>query len=188
MKYVKYKVFSIGAYEKEEQWLNEMSAKGMHLTDIGFCRYVFEKGTPGEYIYRLQMLENIPTHPQSVDYIRFVEDTGAEQVGSILRWVYFRKKAANGPFDLYSDLDSRLKHYRSINAICNVIIPIEFIIGALNIFIINVNVPGELPNIIYRTNMLLGLFCIGLGIWVIFISRSIRKKIKILKKESTIRE
>ncbi|MCL6602869.1 MAG: DUF2812 domain-containing protein [Paenibacillus sp.] len=188
MKYIKYKVFTIGAYEKEEQWLNEMSAIGMQLTGVGVCRYVFEKGLPGEYIYRLQMLDNIPTHPQSVDYIRFVEDTGAEQVGSLLNWVYFRKKAADGPFDLYSDLDSRLKHYRRIKAVCNAIIPVEFLIGALNIFIINVDGSWELPNIIYRTNMLLGLLCIGLGIWIIFIGRSVRKKINILKKEITIRE
>ncbi len=28
-------------FEKEEQWLNEMSAKGMALTHYSWCKYVF---------------------------------------------------------------------------------------------------------------------------------------------------
>jgi len=31
-----------------------------------------------------------------------------------LRWVYFRKKAANGAFDMFSDADSRIRHLNRI--------------------------------------------------------------------------
>jgi len=189
MKYVKHKIFTIGAFEQEEKWLNEMAAKGMLLTDVGFCRYVFEEGTPGKYIYRLEMLENTPTHPESVAYIKFVEETGAEQVGSIMRWVYFRKKAVDGPFDLYSDLGSKLKHYRRIHAICNIMIPLELLIGAINMSVaIMGGGVGGFREISSQVNISVGLLCLGLGIWFICISSSIYKKIKVLKKESAIRE
>ena len=28
----------------------------------------------------------------------------------MLQWVYFRKKLTDGPFDLFSDIDSRIRH------------------------------------------------------------------------------
>ncbi len=104
------KWFWMWEFDKEEQWLNKMSAKGLQLCDVGYCRYVFEDGTPGEYIHRLELLDKLPSNAESAQYIRFVEDTGAEHVGSLFRWVYFRKKADENGFDLYSDIDSRIKH------------------------------------------------------------------------------
>jgi hypothetical protein len=90
------KVFFAWSFDKEEKWLNEMSAKGLQLCDVGYCRYTFEEGTPGEYVYRLEMLDNMPGHAESKHYIDFIEDTGAEQIGTLGRWVYFRKKAEGG--------------------------------------------------------------------------------------------
>ncbi len=53
MRQIVYKYFSIGAYEKEEKWLNELSAKGMQLVDASGMRFVFEEGCKGEYVCRL---------------------------------------------------------------------------------------------------------------------------------------
>lgn len=36
-------------YEKEEKYLNEMSAKGLALTDYTQFRYVFQDAPKGEY-------------------------------------------------------------------------------------------------------------------------------------------
>lgn len=104
-------------FDKEEQWLNEMAAKGLALRGTGFCRYEFEECVPGEYQVRLELLENHLSHAESRRYIRFIEETGAEMVGSWFRWVYFRKKTADGPFDLYSDNESRIKHLKRILAL-----------------------------------------------------------------------
>jgi len=104
------KWFWMWDFDKEEQWLNEMAAKGLALVGVGFCRYDFEESTPGEYNVRLEMLKNTIIHPESQNYIGFLEDTGAEHIGTLLRWVYFRKKAEGGSFDLFSDIDSRIKH------------------------------------------------------------------------------
>lgn len=114
MKRTLYKWFWAWDFEKEETWLNALSAKGLQLCDVGFCRYAFEDGLPGEYIYRLELLDRFPSHPESAQYIRFIEETGAQHIGSLHRWVYFRKRAEEGEFDLFSDLDSRLAHLRRL--------------------------------------------------------------------------
>ena len=80
------KLFWVWDFDQEEKWLNEMAAKGLRLVAVGFCRYVFEEGRPGEYHIRLELLENWPTSPEGARYIRFVEETGAEYIGSVMRW------------------------------------------------------------------------------------------------------
>jgi len=102
-------------FEKEEAWLNEMARQGLGLTGVGFGKYLFEEGTPGEYTVRLQMLEKWPSSAESRLYIKFVEETGAEHVGSFARWVYFRKRTAEGEkFELFSDIDSRVRHINGL--------------------------------------------------------------------------
>ena len=63
---------------------------------------------PGAYSVRLEM------HPCDKDYLSFMEETGAEYVGRMLQWVYFRKKLTDGPFDLFSDIDSRIRHLERV--------------------------------------------------------------------------
>lgn len=101
-------------FDKEETWLQEMSNQGWALDKVGFCRYEFVQCEPGEYISRLEMLEEHVDAETSKDYIEFVESTGAEYIGHVIKWVYFRKKAADGGFDLYSDIASRIKHVQRI--------------------------------------------------------------------------
>ena len=81
------KWFWVWDYDKEEEWLNKMAAMGLAMTGVGFARYTFKEGAPGEYIYRLQLLENLPGHTESVQYLRFLEETGVEHVASMNRWV-----------------------------------------------------------------------------------------------------
>lgn len=114
MTYRIWKVFTIGAYEKEEKWLNKMAAKGLNLVTTNGVVYTFEDGIPGEYTYRLEMLEKMPTHIESVRYIKFLEETGVEYVTSFRKWVYLRKKKSDEPFEIYSDIKSKLNHYNRI--------------------------------------------------------------------------
>lgn len=79
-------------FEKEEKWLNEMATAGWMLTDYSWCRYVFEEGREGEYVYRIELLKNLPTYPLSQKYLRFLEEAGIEYVAYYARWVYLRKK------------------------------------------------------------------------------------------------
>lgn len=105
-----YRVYWVWQFEEEEKWLNEMAAAGWVLEKAHIGRYEFARCEPGEYILRLEILDKWPGSDQSQEYIRFIESTGAEYIGSLKRWVYFRKKAAEGEFALFSDLGSRVKH------------------------------------------------------------------------------
>ena len=97
------KWFWVWQYEDEEKWLNEMAAGGWVLESVGFCRYTFVRCEPGSYTVRTEM------RPYDEQYVRFMEETGAEYVGRMMMWIYFRKKTEDGVFDLYSDIDSMLK-------------------------------------------------------------------------------
>ena len=173
------KVFMAWEYEKEEKWLNEMAAKGLALVDYSIFRYSFEPCEPGEYSFKIQLLEHNPNHPESEQYIRFMEETGAEQVASYLNWVYFRKKTSEGPFEIFSDIESKLKHYILIKKL---LVPL----GILNLCV-------------GISNVINCWFSMKQMVWVPFINISlavlifaglsgISKKIKELKKEHSIRE
>lgn len=58
MKRTIYKLFWAWNFEKEEEWINKMSAEGWQLDSVQVFRYVFTKGDPDEYVYRLELLEN----------------------------------------------------------------------------------------------------------------------------------
>ena len=94
----------IWEFDKEDQWLNAMAQQGWVLDKVGFCRYEFIRCEPGEYTVRLEMRE----HDEA--YLGFMADTGAEYVGRMVKWIYFRKKTELGQFDIFSDLDSKIAH------------------------------------------------------------------------------
>lgn len=124
------RVFKIYSnYEKEEVWLNQMAAEGWHCIDYVFGRYTFEKGEPGEYTYRIQLLENHLKHPDSISYLQFLEDAGIEMVATHVRWIYLRKKTASGSFELFSDRESRIAHYKRIMSMLLPIAIVNFVFG-----------------------------------------------------------
>lgn len=176
MKKTIYKLYWAWQFDKEEKWLNECSAKGLHLCDVGFLRYTFEVGNPGAYSHKLELLENWPTHPESVAYIQFLEDTGVEMVGSILRWVYFRKKSEYGQFDLFSDIDSRIRHLNRIIFLFLPIMFLEFSAGISNLFMRN------------SSNRFIGGLALFVGCLLAYGAWVINKKKQKLKKERMIYE
>lgn len=180
MKHTKYKLFWAWEFEKEEKWLNEMSAKGFQLVGVGPFRYVFDDTIKGQYEYRLELLDNLPLNHKSVDYIRFLEETGVEHVGSMLRWAYFRKKASEGKFELYSDIDSKIKYYKRF-------IYLFLGISPLMIF----NVVNNFNAYLNQKHPIFILFTLLPAILAILIGKGIfeiNQKIQQLKKEKLIRE
>ena len=95
-------------YEKEELWLNAMAQEGWALQRVGFATYYFERTEPGEYIVRLECRK------KDEGYVSFVTDMGAEYIGRIAMWVYFRRKSEQGEFELNGDLDSRIEQLTTI--------------------------------------------------------------------------
>ena len=107
------KWFWVWEFEKEEIWLNAMAQSGGLLDGLGFCKYHFVACEPGTYNIRLEMRE------YDEEYLEFMAQTGAEYVGRMVKWIYFRKKVEDGPFDLFSDLDSRIRHLDRIGKMLN---------------------------------------------------------------------
>ncbi len=122
------KWFWVWDFEKEEEWLNEMALNGWVLDSVGFCTYRFVRCEPGEYTVRLEM------HPAEDEYINFMKETGAEYVGNMVAWIYFRKKAEKGPFDLFSDIDSRISHLNRICWMLTALGGMNLLIGIMNSF------------------------------------------------------
>lgn len=134
MKHKAYKLFS--DHEKEERWLNAMAAKGYHMIDFSFpCRYLFDLGVPGEYIYRVELLKALPIELESKAYIKFMEETDAECVCTYFRWAYFRRKAVDGPFALYTDSKAKLQHYRRIAWMFGILGMTNLMLGTMNLLI-----------------------------------------------------
>ena len=114
MRKVIHKLFWIWQFEEEEKWLNEMAARGLGLISVKMLAYEFEDTLPGEYRIGVQVLEHRLHHPETEDYINFLEEIGIEHVGTIARSSYFRRKAAEGDFELFSDNSSRIKQLKNI--------------------------------------------------------------------------
>jgi Protein of unknown function (DUF2812) len=93
-------------HDKEEAWLNEMADRGWNLFRRGWSGYRFQRSDPGEYIYRVRLLPDWATGDKRHEYFDLMWDSGVEVVCKAGRWSYFRRKAAEGPFELSSDLDS----------------------------------------------------------------------------------
>lgn len=185
MKHVVWKVY--WDYEKEEKWLNEMSAKGMALADYSWCRYVFTKASNNEYIYRLELLEHLPSHAESAAYIRFLEESGIECIATYWRWIFLRKKSSEGPFDIYSDIESKIKHYGRVSALFGTIGAINlvaFLVCILNGIVASSKYNNNYLSYISPLFLLNGVFGVGLTWLVIGYIRKISK----LKKEKQLHE
>lgn len=190
VKYMKYVVRKIyWDYEKEEKWLNEMSAKGLALVDYSWCRYVFVETPKNEYTYRIELLENLSTHAESIAYIKFLEENGVECVSAYMRWIYLRKKTCEGPFDVYSDIDSKIKHFKRVKLLWNTPMWVEFILGLINIIIGVINlILNERLGSYPLSNLIIGGSLILIGFSFFCLGVPIKNKIKKLEQEKAIRE
>jgi len=181
MKTTKIKLFFVNQHEKEEDWLNSMAANGKAMLNYKFpFFYEFEDCEPNEYMYRIEMLENLPNSSKSREYIDFLEDTGVEMMSTYLRWVYFRKKTKDGSFDLFSDLESKIKHYWRI---CRFLLPfliLDLYLGCSNLF----RTVADGDTFHYFSSGL--ILCISLVF--VLLEITLLRKIGKLKKENRIRE
>lgn len=124
-----HKLFLVWSFDAEERWLNAMVQEGWVLDRVGLCTYHFRRCEPGEYTVRLEMKET------DDDYIRFMEETGAAYIGRVFNWIYFRRKAELGPFDIFSDIDSKIAHLNKIGRMLTLVGGANLMIGLVNAFI-----------------------------------------------------
>ncbi len=118
---VRFKIY----YDKDEEevWLKQMVAQGWALRKFFMGFYTFEPCTPGEYHYQIDLLDN--WNGDKAAYTAFMQDLGVEVIAQWWRWVYLRKKAADGPFEMYTDVESKITLYRKIKQFFQVALVIE---------------------------------------------------------------
>jgi len=126
MKKTIFRLYYVWQWEKEEKWLNEMSAEGWQLAHATIGKYNFVSGKAGEYTYRLELLDKKLKSVESTSYLNFLKETGIEMVGKCKSWIYLRSKTADGGFEpnnktLY-DLTHLLKVQELTNKIRNTLI------------------------------------------------------------------
>ena len=139
----------IWEFDKEERWLNTMAQQGWVLDKLGFCRYEFVRCEPGAYTVRLEMRE----HDEA--YLSFMADTGAEYVGRMMKWIYFRKKTEDGPFELFSDLESRISYLDKMCRMLRGVGLANLVIGVVNT--LNIAHPVTMVNLLLATLLMYGL-------------------------------
>lgn len=160
-----------------------MSEQGLALVTAGLLRYVFEDCKPGEYTYKLELLDSLPVSSKDTEYLRFLEEMGIEHVSSILRWVYLRKKSEDGPFDLYSDVSSKIRYLKRLRLFFIIMMLSEFAIGFSNLSIAFIPHNG-----IRLMNVFMGMLVVIIGVILAAASWAHTKKIRLLQRESNIRE
>ncbi|NLY36254.1 MAG: DUF2812 domain-containing protein [Tissierellia bacterium] len=84
-----------------------MSFRGPGLCELGPFHYTFDQGLPGKNQYRSMLLDHWLSREISQSNSYLAEDTGAEYLGPVLSWVYFRKKSSLGTFETVPSRDSK---------------------------------------------------------------------------------
>ncbi len=176
-------------YELEEKWLNEMSVKGLHMIYYSMGQYIFEEDSQKRYQYKIELLKERVSNPESQVYIDFLSENDIEKVSSYMRWIYLRKDTKFGEFNLYSDKASKIAHYTRVYNVWNTLAIVEGIAGTINLslFAINLLTDERLGNFTYG-NFSIGISCIFMSILFIKMGRKLNQKIKNLKREQVITE
>ena len=178
--------FTIAQWEEEEQWLNEMARNGYNLIGVKcFVRYIFEQGTPGEYIYKLDLPDNLEHGMDGKAYCNFLAECGIDVVCKQKQWLFLRKKAADGPFNEQGDMFAKLKMTNKAYSYA-----VRILSRLLRTFAILIFVDILVMCLIGYSDILASIVC-GIGIGAIFaltivwvpLMDSLRKKMNTLINE-----
>lgn len=111
--------------DKETTWLNEMAAQGWAMTGFFAGLYTFEACDPGRYSYQVDISDRFGS--VSENYRELMSEMDIEIIQSWGYWVLLRKETTEGPFELYTDVDSRIEHYTKIRNMFKVVTIIEML-------------------------------------------------------------
>lgn len=111
--------------DTETVWLNKMAADGWALTGFFAGFYRFEECEKGEYTYQVDLGEQL--FSVSSEYRELMEELGVEIVTLWGYWIILRKRTADGPFELYTDVESQIEHYTKILRMFKVVCILEII-------------------------------------------------------------
>ena len=88
-------------------------------------------------------------------YLGFMADTGAEYVGRMVKWIYFRKRTELGRFDLFSDTESRIAHLDKMCRMLKIVGFANLLMGVVNT--LNIAHPVTMVNLLAATLLMYAL-------------------------------
>lgn len=181
-----WRFFLLSEYKKEEQLINDMSRQGWNFVRTNGVVMTFRRGTPGQYIYKLDMPERNSFDEVDEGYFLFLSDCGIRVIHQYKDWIYLRKEAASGPFenDIYGELRMTNKVLSfSISTICTLIILFAALIGVTALV-------GEITSVSFLKGVYMGVGIGGIfGLALVFVPilRRLRKKMNRLVNEIGVR-
>ncbi len=120
-------VWWVWAHEKEEQYLDHLSAQGIHLEKPGWIAPVFRRDPQTRYVYRLDYQPTLKE--RQAEYLALFEQAGWEYQGRIQGWWYFRTPwSSAGVADIYTDSRSIRELYRRIRRVIGLVLLVEFLL------------------------------------------------------------
>ena len=118
--------------DKETKWLNDMADQGWAMNGFFAGFYRFEPCEKGKYTYQIDFGNEF--FSVSDDYREFMSDSDIEIIQSWGFWVFLRKLSSEGEFQLYTDVDSQIEHYKKIRNMFKAVTVIELICLFIELF------------------------------------------------------
>lgn len=94
-------------FDKEEQWLNEMSAKGLCFWRTNGVLYRFKECEPGEFIFQIDFDEKESSTNEV--YVVFRTSCGDQFVHQWKNKLYWKRAATDGPFESEDNVIAKLR-------------------------------------------------------------------------------
>lgn len=124
----KHKWFWAWQDEKEELWLHEMAAQGLHLRAVGLPgSYEFEMGEPRNDYYRMDYIVDRKDYQ---NYLQLFKDAGWDHIGEMGGWQYFRTNAKGAAVpEIFTDKDSKAQKYQRLIIMLIIFLPIYLLMS-----------------------------------------------------------
>jgi hypothetical protein len=176
----KYKLFWPWQDEKEEAWLEDMSARGYHLSRVGLpYTYRFNKGEPRQYTYRMDYM--YLDKKKTMEYLQVFQDAGWEYLGEMSNWRYWRKPVGAGETaEIFTDNESKIKKYQRVTLFLGFMLLILLMFG-INLFSNSAPYDVVIINAIYFAGRV--CYAILIPLYVVVVVRLLMR-IKQLKRQA----
>ena len=116
------KLFTLDEFEKEENWLNEMSENGMELIKADFIWYTFRPREKDKYQYKIMFYDKAKSGSEWDDFMEILSESGIEVVSRYFNWLYLKKENDGTPFQLFNTLREELAHVNKVKQISTLLL------------------------------------------------------------------
>ena len=129
------------AYDPEriEEQATRRAQDGWLLEHFGSFHSTYRRGAANEYEYRVQVME---AGMDRLVYAAELAEFGIEDVGGVGDLLILRKRADGTPFELYSDLDSRIAQQKKAVRYLRRGLILSFFYGSMMLMTILTNLMG----------------------------------------------